>query len=280
MRASILGFLACALLTAHPVAQAAERNEIPDCYGFSKVEAKYREPGSGRELLVIIDQTVPLPEALQKASWNQIMRFVAPGDRIRLYSFSAFLPNQYMELRFAGELNAAIRPEARNDIGMQTLRNFDKCLAEQQAFFRKKFGKVFVDTLREASEEVPRSEIFQAIRAVGSDMQSDGANDRVIFLISDMLENSDFGSFYSNSRIRDLNPAAELNRVKEKGLYADLQGARVYVAGAGLITSDIKQAYRSGKTMDLLQTFWQGYFEGSNATLSAFGTPSLNVDLR
>jgi len=267
------------LLCLPALGQAAERNDIPDCYGYAKV-TEHRQPGSGRELTVIVDQTIPMPESIQKAAWGQINRFVAPGDRIRLYSFSAFLPNQFMQLRFAGELNQPLEGKVRDSIGMQSLRTFDKCVAEQQAFFRKKFGQTFVSTLREASEEIPRSEIFHSLRDIGDDLARQPADDRVILLLSDMLENSDFGSFYANNRIRDLQPQQELKRVGEKQLFADLQNARVYVAGAGLITKDVKQAYRSGKTMELLQGFWKGYFEGSNASLVAFGSPSLNVDLK
>ncbi|MFP6847641.1 MAG: hypothetical protein VCA57_02980 [Pseudomonas sp.] len=266
------------LLCLPALGQAAERNDIPDCYGYAKVN-EHRQAGSGRELTVIVDQTIPMPESIQKAAWGQINRFVAPGDKIRLYSFSAFLPNQFMQLRFAGELNKPLEGKVRDSVGMQSLRTFDKCVVEQQAFFRKKFGQAFVTTLREASEDIPRSEIFHSLRDIGADLARQPADDRVILLISDMLENSDFGSFYANNRIRDLQPQAELQRVGDKQLFADLQGARVYVAGAGLVTKDVKQAYRSGKTMELLQSFWKGYFEGSNASLAAFGSPSLNVDL-
>ncbi|MFD0949911.1 hypothetical protein ACFQ0F_05835 [Paraperlucidibaca wandonensis] len=266
------------LLCLPAIGQAGERNDIPDCYGYAKVN-EYRQTNSGRELTVIVDQTVPMPESIQKAAWGQINRFVAPGDKIRLYSFSAFLPNQFMQLRFAGELNKPLEGKKRDSIGMQSLRTFDKCIADQQAFFRKKFGQTFVSILRGASDDIPRSEIFHSLRDIGDDLARQPANERVILLISDMLENSDFGSFYDNNRIRDLQPQAELQRVRDKLLFANLQGARVYVAGAGLVTKDIKQAYRSGKTMELLQDFWKGYFEGSNASLIAFGSPSLNVDL-
>lgn len=267
------------LLCLPALGQAAERNDIPDCYGYAKV-IDHRQPGSGRELTVIVDQTIPMPENIQKAAWGQINRFVAPGDKIRLYSFSAFLPDQFMQLRFAGELNQPLEGKVRDSVGMQSLRSFDKCVAEQQAFFRKKFGQVFVSSLREASEDIPRSEIFHSLRDIGEDLARQPAEERVILLISDMLENSDFGSFYVNNRIRDLQPQGELKRVSDKQLFADLQGARIYVAGAGLVTKDVKQAYRSGKTMELLQRFWKGYFEGSNASLVAFGSPSLNVDLK
>jgi len=46
------------------------------------------------------------------------------------------------------------------------------------------------------------------------------------------------------------------------------------------VTKDVKQAYRSGKTIQALEGFWKGYFAGSNAQLVAFGAPSLNVDLK
>ena len=72
------------LLCLPALGQAAERNDIPDCYGYAKVN-EHRQPGSGRELTVIVDQTIPMPESIQKAAWGQINRFVAPGDKIRLY---------------------------------------------------------------------------------------------------------------------------------------------------------------------------------------------------
>lgn len=272
--------LSALLLCLPALVQAGgERNDIPDCYGYAKVN-EFRQPGSGRELTVIVDQTIPMPDSIQKTAWGQINRFVAPGDRVRLYSFSAFLPNQFMQLRFAGELNQPLEGKVRDSIGMQSLRSFDKCVAEQQAFFRKKFGQAFVSSLREASEDIPRSEIFHSLRDIGEDLARQPAEERVILLLSDMLENSDFGSFYANNRIRDLQPQGELRRVSDKQLFADLQGARVYVAGAGLVTKDVKQAYRSGKTMELLHSFWKDYFEGSNANLVAFGSPSLNIDLK
>ncbi|WP_085675394.1 MULTISPECIES: hypothetical protein [unclassified Pseudomonas] len=271
--------LLAALLCLPALAQASERNDVPDCYGYARIDA-FRQAGSGRELTVIVDQTIPMPESIQKAAWAQVTRFVGPGDKLRLYSFSAFVPGKYMQLRFAGELNTPLPGNVRDDVGMQSLRTFDKCVAQQQAFLHKKFGQVFVQTLREASEDIPRSEIFHSLRDIGNDLAARPADERVILLLSDMLENSDFGSFYGNNRIRDLNPAAELKRVGERQLFADLQGARVYVAGAGLVTQDVKHAYRSGKTMEQLQQFWSGYFAGSNASLAAFGTPSLNVDLQ
>ncbi len=268
-----------ALLGLSAGAHGTERNDIPDCYSHAKVN-EFRQAGSGRELTVIIDQTVLMPESIQKSAWGQIDRFVAAGDKVKLYSFSAFLPTQFMQLHFAGELNAALPEKTRDSVGMQSLRALDKCIAEQKTFFHKRFGSEFVAALRGASEDIPRSEIFHSLRDIGADLRTSPAQERVILLMSDMLENSDFGSFYANKRIRDINPEAELEKIAKDHLFADLDGARVYVAGAGLITKDINQAYRSGRTVELLEAFWSAYFQESKAELVAFGAPSLNVDIR
>lgn len=91
---------------------------------------------------------------------------------------------------------------------------------------------------------------------------------------------SDYTSFYATNKIKQLNVGDELKQAKSKGLFADLQGARVYVTGAGLVTDAVKHAYRSGKTMDALGDFWSQYFEHSHATLVNFGAPSLSTDLQ
>ena len=83
-------------LTLPCAALAADRNDIQSCYERNGL-TDIKPAGTGRELVVIIDQTIPMPESIQKAAWGQINRFVAPGDKVRLYSFSAFLPDQFME---------------------------------------------------------------------------------------------------------------------------------------------------------------------------------------
>lgn len=272
----LVGSLSLLLST---LAQASARNDVPDCYSSTGLDS-LRQPGSGRELTIIIDQTIPMPEGIQQTSWNQVNRFVAAGDKVRLYTFSAFVPGQYIQLRFAGELNQALPEKLRSSVGMQSLRSLDQCLNKQQAYFRRTVGEVFVQSLREASEDIPRSEILHSLREIGSDLAASEAEDRVILLLSDMLENSEFGTFYSNNQVRNLQPDRELKRIADRSLFADLLGAKVYVAGAGLLTASGSHGYRSGKTMESLQSFWRGYFDESNATLVGFGMPSLNVDLR
>jgi len=261
-------------------ALAAERNDLQSCYTRNGL-ADIKPAGSGRELVVIIDQTIPMPEDLQRSAWGQIDRFVQPGDRVRLYTFSAFLPGEYQRLVYAGELDTPLQGEVRDDVNMRKLRGLDQCLATQKKAFQTGFGGLFVKVLREARQDIPKSEIMNTLRRVGEDMgKEQGIQERVVYLISDMLEHSDYTSFYAANQIKQLNVGNELKLAQSKGLYADLQGARVYVSGAGLVTDAVKHAYRSGKTMDALNDFWAQYLNASNATLEGFGTPSLSTDLR
>ncbi|MGP0012573.1 MULTISPECIES: hypothetical protein [Pseudomonas] len=275
-----LKLLLLAALVMPGIAMASERNDLQSCYDTAQLP-ELKPVAPGRELIVVVDETVPVPEDIQKQAWGQISRFVQPGDSVKLYSFSAFLPGEYLRLLYAGKLDKKAEEDARDDASARKLRTLDQCLASQPRNFEAGFGKLFVKSLREAREDIPRSEIMNALRKIGEDIKaSDKASDHVVFLISDMLENSDYTSFYAKNQIRNLVVADELKKAQTHNLFADLSGARIYVTGAGLITDGVKQSYRSGKTMDALNQFWGEYFSHSNASLSGFGTPSLGGDLK
>lgn len=261
-------------------ALANERNDLQSCYDTAQL-SELKPASSGRELIVVVDETVPVPEDIQKQAWGQITRFVQPGDSIKLYSFSAFLPGEYLRLIYAGKLDKNLGEDARDDASARKLRTLDQCLARQPQDFETDFGKLFVKSLRDARQDIPRSEIMNALRKIGDDIKTaESPHDHVVLLISDMLENSDYTSFYAKNQIKNLVVTEELKKAQTHNLFADLSGARIYVTGAGLITDGIKQSYRSGKTMDALNEFWAGYFSHSNATLAGFGTPSLGGDLK
>lgn len=273
--------LALALVGLLPLglAQADERNDIPACYPYAQLTQQQPAP-SGRELVVIIDETVPLSDALQRSAWDSAIRYIRPGDSVRLYQFSAFLQNHYMKLLFAGQLDSPLQGKVRNSIGSKSLKQLDGCLQQQAAFFQKTFGQQFVAAFGQPGVDIARSEIFGSLRKISEGFVERPVRERVVLLVSDMLENSDFSSFYQNNRIRDLDPASELNKVQQKNLLADFAGARVYVHGAGLVAGDAKGSYRSGTTLQRLEQFWGDYLRASNGSLAAFGAPQLTADLR
>jgi hypothetical protein len=278
MRRLLLGLPLAGMLML-PLGHAEERNDIPGCYPYAQL-AQHQPAPSGRELVVILDETVPMSQPLQRAAWDSVMRYVRPGDSVRLYQFSAFLQDHYMKLLFAGRLDSPLQGKVRNSIGSKSLKQLDSCLQQQAAFFQKTFGQRFVAGFGKPGVDIARSEIFGSLRQITGDFAEHQVNERVVLLVSDMLENSEFSSFYQSNRVRDIDPDSELNKVRQKNLLADFAGARVYVHGAGLVAGDAKGAYRSGSTLQRLERFWADYLQASNGTLAAFGTPQLTTDLR
>jgi hypothetical protein len=269
--------LACLGLSG--LTHATQRNDVPSCYGYADMSA-YQPAPTGRELVVIIDQTTPLTTDLRRTALNAALRFVQPGDEVMIYQFSAYMADSYMRLPFEGRMEAPIEGARRDDIGMDSLRKLDRCLSQQQVFFAKLFTSKFDASVGTASTHIAKSEIMFSLRQIADDLSKRPASHRVVLLISDLLENSDFGSFYTRNTLRTIDPPAELKKAEANHLFTDFGGASVYVHAAGLVPADSKTNYRSGVAVKALQQFWTGYFKRSNANLEAFGAPSLTVDLQ
>jgi hypothetical protein len=274
---SFLLALACFGLVGQ--ARAAQRNDVPSCYSYADMSANQPAP-TGRELVVIIDQTTPLSADLRRTALNAALRFVQPGDEVLIYQFSAYMADSYMRLPFEGRMEAPIKGSQRDEIGMDSLRKLDRCLGQQQTFFAKLFTSKFDASVGTPSTRIAKSEIMFSLRQIADDLSKRPASHRVVLLVSDLLENSDFGSFYARNALRTIDPSAELKKAETNHLFAHFGGARVYVHAAGLVPADSKSSYRSGTAVEALRQFWTGYFEHSNATLEAFGAPSLTADLQ
>lgn len=255
------------------------RNDIPSCYKALKINSAM-DVAKSRQLIVVIDETVVLSKALQDDAYKKVIRFSKPGDEIRLYNFSAYLTGRHFSLPFLGQLEVTLAGRERNNTSMALVKQLDKCIENQQVYLKKAIGKAMLSSFGQASTEIARSEIFTALQQIGKDLSINSSDKEVvILLISDMLENSDFSSFYANQKVKDINVKTEIDLIKKSNLSARLDGARVFVMGAGLVNHNVPHGYRSGKTIKLLETFWDEYFELSGAHLMAFGAPELTVDL-
>jgi len=103
-----------------------------------------------------------------------------------------------------------------------------------------------------------------------------------VIIVSDMLENSSITSFYVGSRMRAIDPQAELLKIGNAGIKADFVGARVYVVGAGAISEKSADArsYRDPRAMLALEDFWRRWFSASHAEIVEFGKPMPLVEMR
>lgn len=260
---------------------ANERNDIPNCYQYSHLQ-QFQPHAQGRELVILIDQTVHVPTSIKQNIWEKVVRWAQPGDHIILYQFSALLKDKYLQRVYDGTLAPLLTDKSiRDNLGLDSLKQLDQCLIEQKQFFAKQIGQTMAKSYSIDGDNIAKSEIINSLQQVNQDIKNHPQQlNRRYLVISDMLENSDFDSFYRNNAIRNLSPDMEMKQISSLGLTTDFEGSPIYVVGAGLIASQHGNNYRSGKIMQNLEKFWSKWMTNSNGKLVYFGAPDLNIDLQ
>lgn len=248
---------------------------IPSCH-----DSHFPESGAPtRAVFVAIDQTTQLSPALQQMVADNLKRFVEPGNSFTVLVFSAYTQGHYTDVLTTVQLDPSLPAAARDDISKPLLAKFDQCLQRQQAMAAQVAGLALRSAYKGTSGGIAKSDVLASLQTISSTVQRASAPEKIVLIVSDMLENSSVANFYADHghAVRQIDSAKELHAVEENHLRADFGGARIYVIGAGLLPEDIKQekSYRDPKTMQALETFWRSYLTRSNANLVEFGKPAL-----
>lgn len=269
-------FLAALALTA-----TARANDVPSCYAANKMDTA--APAPQRSVFLLIDETTLLSPGLQAAAWQAIAPQIVAGTELTVVRFSAFSQSRYTSTVFSGALEQGVPDSARHAISVKKLRQFDECLAGQRNFVVKKMQTAMAQGFASASGELAKSDVIAAMADVSVSVRAAGAPEKLVLVISDMLENSTISSFYERNGMRNIDPAAEMARVRKASMLGDFAHARIWVMGAGLIASDTngtKAVYRDPIRLKALQGFWTDYFAQSQGKLVDFGTPELKQSIR
>ncbi|CAM3502947.1 hypothetical protein BOSP111201_09130 [Bordetella sputigena] len=275
LTACVAGLFSVALCGS---AHAGVENSVPSCYEASKIGLPVPQPQV--EVFILVDQTTPFDATLQASANENAGRLIRQGSAYVVATFSSFGQGRYMQVLSAGTIEAPVDEKVRNGIGMKILRTFDECMRDQLGFGRTKAATALRTAFGGVSAGLAKSDILSALKELSSRVKQSVAQDKIVFLLSDMLENSSISSFYANHNVRSIDPAAEMKKVEAAQQFGDFGGARVFVLGAGLIQDDGKTGkdrgvYRDPKTMGRLRLFWEQYFVRSNARLIDFGAPAL-----
>lgn len=253
----------------------AEANAVPSCY-----DAKLSAPAAPLtiELFVLIDQTTLLDDQLKQSVAEQVRPFLSKGNGFSVLVFSAFTQGKYTQLLTSGQLDHAMPDARRSDVSKPVLGRFDQCITRQSGLAGQAVGSALRSAFAGSSGEIAKSDVLASLKDIAGKVRQSKATDRVVLLVSDMLENSSVSSFYATQSVRKIEPSKEMKLAMDNNLQADFGGARVFVLGAGLLSDDAKnnkRSYRDPKTMSALSSFWKTYFEKSNAALIEFGQPAL-----
>lgn len=259
----------------------AAQNTLPDCYAYAKLAAPVGTVST--ELFVVIDQTTPLGQSLQQSVANNIKPFLLAGNAFSIIQFSAFTQGHYTDALVSARLSRVIAEHDRNAIGKQQLAKFDQCMSLQGSNSALLAGAALKKAFQGTSSDVAKSDVMASLKDISTKVMRSDAQEKIVLIVSDMLENSSVSSFYAKQAVRKIDPVKELALAMDNQLIGDFSGARIYVLGAGLVTEDAKQPrgiYRDPKTMNALQQFWREYFQKSNGQLIEFGQPALLNPLR
>lgn len=269
---------ACAL-TLSTMTWAGTQNDVPSCYAANKLN--YPTPVLEHEIFVLIDQTTILDEKLQQSVRDNVANFARPGNAFVIAQFSAFAQGRYMDVLNAGTIETPLPEKERNSISVKVLKTFDVCMQAQQGYAAKTMATALNKAMQTSSDSLARSDVMSSLKDISHRVKQSAAKEKIVLVVSDMLENSSVSSFYHNKNVRGIDPAKELTIAEKSDQLGDFGGARVFVVGAGIIPEIIgTKTYRDPKTMAALKTFWHGYFQKSHATLAEFGAPALMVPVR
>jgi len=259
-------------------ALAGVQNDIPSCYRANPQLGK-SSPSVQTELFILIDQTTLLDSRLQNSVRENVLRLIRPGHSFTLAVFSAFAQGRYMEILNSGALEVGLSESDRDTISASALRSFDACLSGQAAYGLKLIQTALAHAFSDSSSSLARSDVMASIKDLSQRVRVSVAKEKIVFIVSDMLENSSISSFYSASNLRLIDPAQELRKAQAAQMIGDFNGARVFVLGAGIVGENTKQPgktpYRDPKAISALREFWISLLSHSNATVVEFGAPSL-----
>ena len=251
------------------------RNDVPSCYKALKIEDP--NPTSQKELFILIDQTTPIDKNMMIYTYKNMMKFIKNGYAVSIASFSSNANGKYTNVAYSGKLEALLPQSAKHDIAKKALRKYEGCMNGQYRFAKKKATKALVSTLKGANKKLPHSDILKSIDDIAKHLiQPSQAKDKVVLLVSDMIEHSSITSFYSKGSLRKIKTKTEMDTLKKSNYLANFDGAKVYVIGAGMVG---EKSYRDSKTLQALTDFWTAYFQAANAKLQAIGTPMLLEDV-
>lgn len=240
-------------------------------------QVKYVKPAdtrAGRALYIMVDETVPLSDAMKKKIEKLVAGWGNPGDQVKIARFSASFRGLYPELVFSKKLDGIPDDNFMFNLHYKDKKAVKKCMQEQQEEFKKTFSKALKAALKNVDPKIPKTELLGSLKLLSKQLVlPDDAKEKTVLLISDGLENSGALSFYSKKVVKKLDSRKEIAKLRRKGMMGYWKKANVYMYGVGLMPD--KKRYSKPENVLALKRFWEHYFVESGAKVKEIGTPEL-----
>ena len=188
------------------------RNDVPSCYEALKME----NPNNSieKELFILVDQTTPLDKNMMIYTYKNMMHFIKNGYAVTIASFSSNSNGKYTDVAYSGKLETLLPDTAKHDIAKKVLRKYQGCMNGQYKYAKKKATKALVRTLKGANKKLPHSDILKSLDDIAEHIiKPSSAQEKVVLLVSDMIEHSSITSFYSKGSLKKINTEKEGGQV-------------------------------------------------------------------
>ncbi len=279
MKEFLIGIAAAAAVFGMLNANAGLVNDVPSCYAANHLP--YKSAGHDKLIYVLIDQTVQLDQNLQNSVISNINRLLGPGTKFVIAEFSAFSQGRYLNVLHTGNIELPLTEDEAGNVPISKLPNFKSCMIGQAKFSVKMADKAARNVMKASASSLDQSDIMAALKTVSSAVKNDSAKKKVVFVVTDGLENSSIMSFYAHHTIETISPTLEIQKAKTSNMFGDFGGAKVYMLGGAMLppaksgSREVRDGYRNPKILNNLKEFWADYFKNSNSKLEEIGEPAL-----
>ena len=251
------------------------RNDVPSCYEALKIDNK--NASVEKELFILIDQTTIIDKKMMKYTYKNMMNFMKNGYAVSIVAFSSNTDGKYTDVVYEGTIESRMSKKSEYDVSKKLLRKYESCMKGQVKFAKKKAKKALVKVLKGASKQLPHSDILKSLSDISKNViATSTAKEKVVLLVSDLLEHSSITSFYRQGSIKHIDIEKEYAKINRSQYIPDFKGTKIYVIGAGILP---KKGYRDPRTLKNLTDFWKHYFKSTDANLQEIGTPMLLKDV-
>lgn len=225
-----------------------------------------------REIFIIIDQTTSFPKKIRTNALRNIFSTIKGNTAVSLFTFSEYTKDKYVSFVDHYYIPGEISQDKRDNLGKIKLKQFDQCLAAQTYGMKRKLANDIYSQLFEENSAAKNSEILFSLQEISTEaVKISRAKEKIVFILSDMLENSSYTSFYGK-KLKDLNINKQMDIVKKNHLFGNFDNAKIFVYGAGTVD---KETRRTGEGLRRLKQFWQSYFQQSSGELKVFELDSI-----
>jgi len=272
---------AVAVLSSTPIGGHAQaKNLVRDCYVHSDIGQPSSAPEA--ELFVFIDETTVLDNSLKQQAIDRATEFLKENRRFTVGRFSAFVQGHYADLVSDGYMQPDLTSGQRNGLPRPKVKDFDTCRLAQTMEARQGIGYTMLDIMNGATNDIVRSDIMTSLKTFSASVAASSATRKVVFVVSDMLENSSIASFYEKNGLGRVGDDV-LRNAEKADAFGDFAGADVYVLGAATFALTDKAAaksYHEPQRLERLEKFWRDWFARSKAHVVFFGEPTLTINIR